>query len=110
MTKLDQLEVTIEQAQEAIKNMDALKQLEKHKAFKRIISEGFFKDEASRMVLLKADPSMASPEMQESLDNGIIACGHFRQYLSGIYQLGNAAVRSLAADEVTREELLAEEA
>lgn len=102
--------MSIEQASESVKDLEALKRLEKNRDFKRLISDGYFKDEASRAVLMLADPSMQEPERQRSLHNSIIACGEFRQYLGTKYQLGNIAIRSLAADELTREQLLAEEA
>ena len=107
--QIEALEISIEQTKEAIAMLDALKALEKNKHFKKLISEGYFRDEASRLVLLKADPSMASPEHQKLLEDSIIACGHFRQYLSSVYQLGNMAAQALLSDEATREELLAGE-
>lgn len=100
----------MDQAQDAIKDLEALKRLEKNRDFKRLITEGYFREEASRLVLMLPDPNMQEPAMQKSMQEGIIACGQFRQYLGTKYQIGNAAVRSLAADEVTRETLLAEEA
>ena len=108
-SKLDAVEMNIEQAQEAIALLNALKRLENNKDFTLLISTGYFRDEASRAVLMLADPSMQTDESQKLLHNTINACGHFRQYLGNTFQLGSIAERSLAADELTRTELLAEE-
>lgn len=106
--QLENIEISIEQAKKAIDMMESLLKLTKNKDFKKVINEGYFEKEASRLVLLKADPSMQSPEDQRLLDNSIIAIGFLRQYFSAVIQMGRMAERSIANDEVTREELLGE--
>ena len=67
-----------------------------------------FKLEAVRLVLLKAEPNMQSEQAQEEILKSMDAIGELRQYFRTIMAVGGAAERSLAADEQTREELLAE--
>lgn len=104
--QIEQVELSIEHAKLSIDNKIALQRLTNNKDFEKIILEGYFKDEASRLVLLKADPSMDN--FQALIDKQIIAVGQFRQYLATIMVLGTQAEKAIADDEETREELLAE--
>lgn len=106
--QIENIEISIEQAKKAIDSMNSLLKLTKNKDFKKVINEGYFEKEASRLVLLKADPSMQSPEDQRLIENSIIAIGFLRQYFSAVIQMGRMAERTLASDESTREELLSE--
>ena len=106
--QIEEIEISIEQARESIAKMEALLNLTKNKDFKLVIEEGYFEKEASRCVLLKADPNIQDEASQKMLDNTIIAIGYLRQYFTTVMQLGRMAQHSLAADEETKQELLAE--
>ena len=105
-SEIEQVELSIEHARKSVGNMKALRSLTKNKEFVSVILEGYFKEEASRLVLLKGDPAMEQYLL--SIDKQINAIGQFRQYLSTIMALGNQAERAMKDDEQTREELLAE--
>lgn len=105
-TQLEAVELSIEQAKESIFSKDALDKLTKNDAFKKVILDGYFVDEASRLVLLNAEPSMQGETEQAAIQKSIIAIGYLRQYFHTIMQLGAMAERALADDELTREELL----
>ena len=107
--QLEQIEISIEQAQEAVAYRKALSNLLSNKNFEKIISKGYFESEASRLVLLKADPSMSADSDQSLILKSIDSIGFLRQYFTTIMQLGRMAERSIEADQTTREELLAEE-
>ena len=109
MNDIEQIEITLEEARGKVNSMEAVGRLLANKDFKHVIDNGYFFTEAARLVMLKADPSMGSPEAQRQVDNQIMAVGTFRQYLSTIIAMGRTAEMSIAADEETREELLAEE-
>lgn len=109
-TELENIELSIEQARLSVNTRAALNTLTDDKNFKKVVTEGYFKDEASRLVLLKADPSMQTPAHQNTLEKSIDAIGYFRLYLSTIYQLGAMAEKAMIEDEATRDELEAEEA
>ena len=106
--QLEQIEISIEQAQEAVALKRALNNLLKNKDFESIISIGYFEKEASRLVLLKADASMAKDSDQNLILKSIDSIGFLRQYFTTIMQLGRMAERSIEEDQLTREELLAE--
>ena len=109
MNDLDRIEIDINEAKEVIGVLEALKRLENNDDFKKVITEGYFVQEASRLVLIKADPNLAEDGSQKTINNSIIAVGQFRQYLSSVYQLGGIAQRSIIAGEEAREEILSEE-
>jgi len=106
---IETIEISIKQGKETVDKMNSLLKLTKNKDFKKVIDDGYFVEEASRLVLLKADPSLQSTEDQRQIDNSILAIGYFRQYLATIFQLGRMAEKSLKEDEEVREELMSEE-
>ena len=105
---IEEVELTIKQAKEAVELKDSVLKLQKNKDFKAVINEGYFEKQASRLVLLKADPSMQSERDQKEIDNNIIAIGYLRQYLSTLVQLGYKAEREVVDAEQAREEIVAE--
>ena len=106
--EIEQVELTIKQAKEAVDLKDSVLKLQKNKDFKAVINEGYFENQASRLVLLKADPSMQSDRDQKEIDNNIIAIGYLRQYLSSLVQLGYKAEREVLDAEEAKQELIAE--
>ena len=107
--QLRNVEITIEEAKDAIKRKDMLVRLEHNPDFKELIADGFMKTHAIRQVMLKSVPGLSSPEEQKVFDDQITAIGQFKQYLVAIFTAGMNAEQALAADEVTREELLKED-
>lgn len=108
MSQIEEVEIGIEHAREIVAKATALTNLVNNKDFKIVVRDGYLKDEAVRLVLLKADPSASSEEMQDSIADGITAIGHFNQYLRTIQALGSMAAKSLGEYEDLRTELLAE--
>lgn len=106
--EIQEIEVSIQAARKNVDKMEALLRLIDNKDFKAIIDEGYFQEEAARVVLLKSEPEMQKPDMQDQLDKSIIAIGTLRQYFRTIMQIGRMAERSIKDDERTREELLSE--
>jgi hypothetical protein len=108
MSQIEEVEIGIEQARAMVSKAESLAALVKNKDFKEVISEGYLKAEAVRLVLLKADPATLSAEMQASINDGIVAIGHFNQYLNTVKAIGSMAVKSLGEYEDLRAELLDE--
>lgn len=107
-TELQQLERSIKQTQKLVDLGDALERLRNNRDFKKIVIEGYFEQEAIRLVHLMSDPNMQSVESQQSIHNQMIAVGVFRDYLNTIDIQAQMAGRALIADEQTRDELLSE--
>lgn len=106
--QLNQVELSIEHAQKTIGLMNSVLKLSDNADFKAVIEVGYFEKEASRLVLLKADPNMQGENDQKMINNAINAIGYFRQYLGTTIQLGRMAENAVKADQETREELLSE--
>lgn len=109
MTDLESIEISIQTAEEHVAKMEALLSLAANKNFTKIVDEGYFKEEASRLVLLRADPSMQKPEDQAAILKSIDAIGAFRQYLAGVIHVGRMMEKGLKEDIDMRNEMLTED-
>ena len=87
---------------------NALARLKGNRDFKKVILEGFFEDEAIRLVHLKADPNMQSEQSQKSITTQMDAIGNLSQYLATLQFKAGMAQKAKASDEEMRDELLAE--
>lgn len=103
------IDIEIEEAKRAIKRLDMLTRLKKNKDFKALIDEGYFKEEASNLVIAKAIPHLRDEKQQKVFDNRIVAIGEFRQWLSEIETMGGIATKALQEAEATRDEIALEE-
>ena len=106
---IENIELSINVAKQYVDRMNSIYTLSKNKDFKDVIETGYFENEASRLVLLKADPTMQKPEDQAAILRSIDAIGHFRQYLGNVIQVGRMMEKSMMDDQDTRNELLAED-
>lgn len=107
-TTIETLNSSIERNKKIIALANALERLQKNRDFKEVISEGYFREEAIRLVHLKSDPSLKSPDKQAALLRDIDAIGALSEYFRTIRYNAGMAAQSIEADEQTREELLAE--
>ena len=101
---MNQTEMTEKEAREIIKTKDDLEKLFKNAAFKKIISDGYFKDEAARIAQAITNPEMQDEVDQRSLDEMFRAIGHFNNYLLNVIQRGRETEIQLKEHE---EEMLA---
>ena len=106
--ELQQLESNIKLAQKIVDMGDALDRLRNNRDFKKVIGEGYFEQEAIRLVHLMSDGNMQSPEIQQSIHKQMIAVGMFREFLETLTTRANMARRAVEVDEATRDEILAE--
>ena len=107
--QLHKIEISLENAKKAIEVANALQRLHENPDFKRVILQDYLKDEASRSVMLKADPSMATVEKQKNVDDIITSIGGLYNYFGKVYRLGDMSIRALEADQNTKEEILEEQ-
>lgn len=107
--QLQQIEISIDQAKEAVALSSALRRLHQNKDFELVITKGFFDAEASRAVLLRADPEMQSDENQKQINDIITSIGGLYGFLSKVYRVGQMAEQSMSDDQETRGEILQEQ-
>lgn len=106
---IQDIELNIKQAQLLVDTGNALERLRSNRDFKKIINEGYFEQEAIRLVHLKGDPSMQTAELQASIIRQMDAISALNQYFQTVFYRADLAGKAIAADEETRDELLAEE-
>lgn len=103
------IEANIREAKKFVEQGEALERLQANRDFKKVILDGYFEQEAIRLVHLKASPAMQSAEMQKSIVAQMDAIGSLDQYFNTVFQQANLAIKAIVADEQTRDEILAEE-
>jgi len=104
-TQIESVELSIKQAELHINGKESLEKLTKNPEFTSIILEGYFKEEASRLVLLKAEPSMQGIEEQTQITKSIDSIGYLRQYFNTMMQFGKMAEKALEDHRETLDEL-----
>lgn len=94
---VEEVRVTEEQAKYHIEMMDALERLYKNKDFKTVFLDGYFKEEASRLVLLRADHNIQQEEKTvQSIDDKIVGIGELRQFLLTVFARGRQMKDAIA--------------
>ena len=103
--EIEVMEITKAEAMGAIKRRDDLMELIKDPRFDKIIMQGYFEAEPSRLVLMKSDPNMKDKDNQKMLDRQIIGCGMLNQYFHVIIAMGNNAEKTVEDSDRAIEEL-----
>ena len=100
-----EIEISIEAAKGAVERKNKLQRLSDNQDFKDIFEEGYFKNEAARLVGLLTDPEFSSKDKREEIINDMLGISSTRQYLMNVYRLGVQLERQIAASEQELEEL-----
>lgn len=108
MTDLEQVEIQIDMAKQIIALRDSYIKLSENKYFKDVIEEGYFKEEAARLVMAKSSSGL-NPEQQKLIDNMIYGVGALANFFDMVMRRGAEMEQALGEHEQTREEILAEE-
>lgn len=107
-TTIQAIEANIKEARKIVDFGAALERLQANKDFKLVVKEGYFKDEAVRLVHLKAAANMQSPDHQRAIVSQMDAIGSLAQYFDTVFHKASLASKAISADEDTTTELLAE--
>ena len=107
-TSIQEIQVDIDEAKLTIGLRDSLDRLGKNSDFDKIINNGYFKEEAYRLVHLKAAPAMQAPERQDALIKAIDAIGSLQQHFHMIYVMGEQAENALQQADQALEEMAME--
>ncbi len=108
--KVRQLEDDIQEAKQFIEMSKALDRLQSNRDFKTVIIDGYLTGEAIRLVHLRGDPNMQTPERQASILASIDAIGGLLNYFRTVDFKARTAETSISANESMIEELNAEDA
>ena len=107
MTDIEQVEIQIDMANRIRKLRDNCVKLMNSKAFKDVIEEGYFKEEAARLVMAKS--SNLNPDQMRLIDNMICGIGALSNWFESVIRRGAEMDQAIGEHEQTREEILAEE-
>lgn len=107
---IEQIEKQIKQAKELVEFGNAVERLKANRDFKKVVLEAYFKDEAVRLVHLKADPAFQTPQKQASLLSAMDAIGNLHMYLHDAVQCGQRAAVEIENSEAEIDVITAEEA
>jgi len=107
---IEQVEMTIEYARGLVVRGQLAEKLTENPDFKKLIMDGYFVDEAARLVHLYSDPTLPN-EIRETITRDLNGPGALKRYLSAIVQMGHNAENEIvnseeALDDLREEELL----
>lgn len=107
--EVETIELSMEEARKTIKLGETAKSLSQNSAFKSIIMEGYFVEEASRLAILSSDPNI-SDTARAGVMRDLAGIGALKRYLHTKTQMGEIAARALAEAEEELAMVRAEEA
>jgi len=100
------LDIEIAHCKRAIEESDRLERLDMNPDFKKLFLETYIKDEAVRLVSLKAHSAMQDPKQQLVLDHQLFAIAYFNQHLIFMRSANANAKAALEANLAEREVML----
>lgn len=110
MNDAKQIEITLEAAKTKVAEGDAMRRLIDNADFKKVFTEGYFKEYAAGLVCQKALPQMQTDDIQRDIDNSIIGVGQVREYIRAVLAEANQAAQSIKGLDSEMELALEEEA
>ena len=108
MKEIEQVEIQIEMAQKLRKMRDNCVKLTASEPFKDVITEGYFKEEAARLVMAKS--SHLNVDQLKLIDNMQYGIGALANFIESVMRRGAEMDQAIGEHEETRDEILAEEA
>jgi hypothetical protein len=102
-----EIELSIEEAQKKVADRDALKKLFGNRDFKRIFVEGYFKENALRLVGISAEPSTAAHH--DDIHEEIRSISLLSQYLRNVITFGDIAEYEIGESREALDDQRAEE-
>ena len=107
MNDLEQVEIQIEMATRIRKLRDNCVKLIETPLWKDVIDEGYFKEEAARLVMAKS--SNMNADQKQLIDNMIYGVGALANWLESVIRRGSEMDQAIGEHEETRQDLLKEE-
>jgi len=108
--QLQQLEISLEEAQREVARATALKKLENNQYFKELLLDDYLGSNATRLVKLKASMPMQTPEHQTNICQQIDAIGQLNQWFLYIAQTGELAEKAIEDYEQAKVDILSDQA
>lgn len=113
MSYVEEVEQSLKQSRERVELLKSLERLKANPDFQRVVLKGYLTEEPVRLVHLKAEKAMQTPERQQSILQQIDAIGMLNNYFNVIHHLAMQATKeiedhqeALANEAVAEEELV----
>lgn len=107
--EIREIEISKKEAQRFVDKANSLEQLTKNRHFNKLITEGYFKDEAARLTGLLGEPEFASEQDQKELFSQLKAISHLKQYFRSITMVGYQMISAIDEMDAAIQEIHAEE-
>jgi len=104
-----EIELNIKEAKKLVDLGEAVERLKSNRDFRKLVLDGYLKDEAVRLVHLKADPNFQTPQMQASITKDIDAIGSLSAYFTTVAFNARQAESAIKSSEEELEEIAQEE-
>ncbi len=102
---IQQIQISIEECKEKIALGECLKRLSKNRDFKKLIEQCYFKDEAHRLVMIKASPNCQDEAVQKDIIKDMDGIGCLYQFFCAIGSEAETMAHNLKQHEDMRDEL-----
>lgn len=103
--QINAIERTVKEAKEQKALGSALERLMSNRDFLKVIKQGYFTDEAVRLVHARGDSACQTPEKQEAILRQIDAISNLSQFFKAIEFTAGLADKSIEDSEAVLEEL-----
>lgn len=106
---IQEIRVDLAAAKAHVDMADTIRRLEKNPDFRRVFTDGYFRDEASRLTLLLGDQNITE-EDRAKIQISLRCIGELHTYLRVKLMLGEQMANAIADGEREIDELLEEDA
>lgn len=96
---IEAIELNIKSARELVEMGKCLARLEKNRDFKKLILTRYLKDEAVRLVHLKAAPNAQNEKIQAAIVRDIDSIGALEGFFNSIFHEAQRAAEAIAESE-----------
>ena len=103
-----EIQVSIEEARETVALNDALERLNQNADFRKVILDDYFKDNAIRLVELKAAPQAQAEQVQANIMRDIDAIGALKQHFNMLRVMAEQAKASIDDSQETLNDMAEE--
>ena len=105
---IHEVELSIEHAKKLVERGQMAQKLASNYEFKKLVLEGYFVEEAARLVHLFSDPNIPE-DVRTYIERDLQCPGAFKRYLSTIVQMGLQAAQEIKDAHQTLEDIRQEE-
>ena len=103
MSDIEALQHQIEEARAVVEQRDLMSKLANNHEFRKLIIEGFCRDECARFLHVSTDPNIAEDDRRDALGSAQ-AAGYLKRWMNALIMMGNHAASGI----VEMQEMIAE--